>query len=66
MNEAARIALLQEILAGLIERGRFAPLPEAVTDDVPLRLTVLPGAASSTTAAPATTGSPAQTGKPSK
>jgi hypothetical protein len=49
MNEDARIALLQEILAGLIERGLIAPLPEQATAHAPLRLTVLPAAAGSTT-----------------
>jgi hypothetical protein len=42
MNEDARIALLQEILAGLIDRGQLAPLPEAADDDAPVRLAVLP------------------------
>lgn len=65
MNEDARIALLQEILAGLIDRRAIAPLPDGVGDGAPLRLTLLP-AATSPPRAPAATRSPAPARKPSK
>jgi hypothetical protein len=65
MNDAARLALLQEILAGLIERGRLAPLPEQGTD-APLRLAVLPTASISMTPPPAATRSPSRARKPSR
>lgn len=52
MNEDVRITLLQELLAGLIERGDLAPLPETAGDGVPLRLIVRPEAASQVAAAP--------------
>jgi len=66
MNEDARIALLQEILAGLIDRRLIAPLPEGVGDRIPLRLTVLPDATSPTAAAPTATDAPALADKPTK
>jgi ketosteroid isomerase-like protein len=42
MDQAARIALVEDILAAFLA-GSIAPLLAAVTDDVSLRLTVLPG-----------------------
>ncbi len=63
MNEDARITLLQEILAGLIEGGHLAPLPEDAGDGAPLRLTVLAGA-SPAAASPAVAGPRARTGQP--
>lgn len=63
MNEDARIALLQEIVAGLIERGLVAPEGEAVTDDVPLRLAELPLEGSSATSTSAAGESPSRIGK---
>jgi ketosteroid isomerase-like protein len=42
MDQTARIALVEDILAALLA-GSIVPLLAAVTDDVSLRLTVLPG-----------------------
>jgi hypothetical protein len=63
MNDASRITLLQEIIAGLIEGGHIAPLPEGAGDEVPLRLTVRPDGASTVAAAHTAAGSRSQRGR---